>query len=420
MRVAYLTTQYPKPSHTFIRREILALEKRGVEVVRLAIRRGESRPVDPVDQEEAERTIHCLDQSWWRIVLGVVREALAPIAWTRALALSLTMGGKSDRGRLRHLAYLAEACFFFGVLRRSRVSHVHVHFGTNAAAVARLIRCLGGPSYSFTVHGPDEFDAPVGLSLRAKIEDAHAVVAVSEFTAAQLRRWTDPSLWGRIHVVRCGLDDEFFGEPTPIPAESRTLVCVGRLTPQKGQLVLVEAMDLLRRRGVGARLVLVGEGELRRVLEGRVKELGLTDHVEFAGWCSDRGVREHLREARCLVLPSLAEGLPVVLMEAFALARPVVSTWIAGIPELVRPGENGWLVPAGSHQALADALEQVLGHPTEVLDRLGRTGRERVNAFHDVRLAAEQMEMIFRRAVGLDGEVTVTARAETCELGAGR
>jgi len=184
--------------------------------------------------------------------------------------------------------------------------------------------------------------------------------------------------------------------------------------------VLVEAMALLRRRGVGARLVLVGEGELRRVLEGRVKELGLTDHVKFAGWCSDRGVREHLRDARCLVLPSLAEGLPVVLMEAFALARPVVSTWIGGIPELVRPGENGWLVPAGSHQALADVLEEVLRHPTQVLDRLGRTGRERVTAFHDVRLAAEQMETLFRRAVGLDGEVTVTARAETCELGAGR
>jgi glycosyltransferase involved in cell wall biosynthesis len=258
------------------------------------------------------------------------------------------------------------------------------------------------------------------LSLRGKIEDAHAVLAVSEFTAAQLRRWIEPSLWGRIHVVRCGLDEEFFEEPTPIPTASRTLVCVGRLAPQKGQLVLLEALALLRRRGVVARLVLVGDGELRGVLESRVRELSITDRVEFAGWCSDRGVREHLREARCLVLPSLAEGLPMVLMEAFALARPVVATWIAGIPELVRPGENGWLVPAGSHEALAEALEEVLGHRTEALDRLGRAGRERVSAFHDVRLAAEQLESILHRAVGLDDKTTVAARAETCELGAGR
>lgn len=185
MRLAYLTTQYPKVSHTFIRREILELERRGHEILRLAVREPEAHVVDPVDLAEQQRAIVCLSQPRLLLLSSCLRTIAGhPMAAFRALRRAIEMAIPSDRSLLRHVAYFVEACFFFRLLQQRMIQHLHVHFGTNAAAVARLIRALGGCSYSVTFHGPDEFDAPVGLSLQAKVEDAAFAVAVSAYGAA--------------------------------------------------------------------------------------------------------------------------------------------------------------------------------------------------------------------------------------------
>jgi glycosyltransferase involved in cell wall biosynthesis len=308
------------------------------------------------------------------------------------------MARKSDRGLVRHLAYLVEACLVRELTIRQAVVHVHVHFGTNAAAVARLAHVLGGPRWSMTVHGPDEFDAPIGLALGEKVQDAAFTAAISHFCVAQLQRWTPPELWGRIALVRCSVGDDFEGAGPAPPPETSRFVCVGRLSAQKGQLLLLDALARLVAEGCDARLVLAGDGELRPLLEERVARLGLRERVEITGWISSERVRELLRESRALVLPSFAEGLPVAILEAFALARPVIATHVGGIPELVEPGRSGWLVPAGSLEALAAAMREALGLSGEALAEMGRAGRERVLEQHGTRAAVDALEAGLRAA----------------------
>jgi colanic acid/amylovoran biosynthesis glycosyltransferase len=291
-----------------------------------------------------------------------------------ALALAVRMSRRSDRPLPYHLAYLAEACRLLPWLREFGATHLHAHFGTNSAEIAMLTHALGGPPYSFTVHGPEEFDKPQALELAEKIRRAAFVVAISSYGRAQLMRWAAYTDWPKIEVVRCGVDRAFHdAPPVPVPAGAR-LVCVGRLCEQKGQVLLVEAVARLAERGIACELVLAGDGEMR----------------------SDR-VRDELLAARALVLPSFAEGLPVVIMEALALRRPVVTTYVAGIPELVRDGGNGWLVPAGDVEALARAMEDVLSRAPEDLDRMGEAGRSLVLERHSVDREARKLLECFAR-----------------------
>lgn len=396
-RIAYLVNQYPKGSHTFIRREIFGLEAHGVPVERFSIRPLEGRLVDVRDVEERARTRVLLEAGVLRVVgAALLCLVTRPLALARALALAVQVGWRSDRGLLRHLVYLAEACLLLRELRG--VDHLHAHFGTNPATVAMLCRVLGGPSFSFTVHGPEEFDKPDLLGLDEKIRRAEFVVSVSSFGRSQLYRRCAADLWPKVQVVHCGVDAAFLESPhVPVPATPR-LACVGRLCEQKGQLLLIEAAARLAKDGVDFHLVLVGDGELREEIEARIVAHGLTDKVEITGWASGERVREELLAARAMVLPSFAEGLPVVIMEALALGRPVLSTYVAGIPELVLP-ECGWLVPAGSVDALVEGMRAVLRATPAKLDAMGRVGRERVRARHDADRVTRRLGDLFRESV---------------------
>jgi len=399
--LAYLTTEYPKASHTFIRREILGLERSGQTVPRLAIRASEASIVDPADVAEYGRTTHLLSEPRLKLLYSLIVAFLSrPRAFVRAVAMTLRMARRSDRGFLRHAAYLVEATHLLRITQGARICHVHVHFGTNAAAVARLAWRLGGPTYSLTIHGPDEFDAPQSLSLPAKIVDALFVVAISDYCAAQIRRWLPYEQWRKIHIVHCTVDDSFLDSAEPIDPRSRTLVCVGRLTAQKGQFVLLDALAQIVEEGTDAQLVLAGDGELRPQIERRIAELELQDRVEITGWIDESEVRSRLLEARALILPSFAEGLPVVIMEAFALGRAVVSTTIAGIPELVVPKENGWLVPAGNVAELASAMRAVFEASPAQLNHMGRNGQDRVRQSHRFATELPKLLDLFDHYVG--------------------
>lgn len=398
MRVAYLVNQYPKVSHTFIRREIRALERAGVEVLRYSLRRVSEPLTDAADREELERTRVVLDVGLAGLAAALTREsALRPAAFARASELAARIGYRSERGLPVHAAYLAEACVLARWLAQSRADHVHAHFGTNSAAVAMLAAALGGPGYSFTVHGPEELDKPQAIALREKIEHARFVCAISSFCRSQLYRWSPPSCWSKIALVRCGVDLDFLGgADRPLP-RAPALVSVGRLDAQKGQLLLLEALAALAAEGRAFSLTLVGDGELRGAVEGAIGRLGLSARVTVTGWASGDEVREHILGARALVLPSFAEGLPVVLMEALGLGRPVLSTYVAGIPELVEPGRSGWLVPAGSADALAGALREVLDAPDTQLAAMGEAGRRAVLERHDVRATAGALRALLER-----------------------
>jgi glycosyltransferase involved in cell wall biosynthesis len=258
-----------------------------------------------------------------------------------------------------------------------------------------LCASLGDISYSFTVHGPEEFDRPEAIALPEKIRRASFVVAISSYGRSQLYRWCSLEHWPKIQVVHCGLGADYLQQAiTPVP-EVPQLVCVGRLCEQKGQLLLVQAVQKLRDKGVAMKLVLVGDGELRSPIENLIQQYQLTDQITITGWASGAAVREYLLASRAMVLPSFAEGLPVVIMEAFALGRPVISTYVAGIPELVKPGVTGWLVPAGSVDDLVKAMRAMLTMNGKLLTEMAAIGRQEVEEHHDVHREAQKLAQHF-------------------------
>lgn len=401
LRIAYFVNQYPKVSHSFIRREILALERQGIEVQRIALRGWDAKLVDREDHAEQTRTQYVLRQGAIHLMLAMLRACVAsPGRFFSTLSLALKIGWRADRSMMIHLIYLAEACRVLPWLKEQRTCHLHAHFGTNPATVAMLVRNLGGPSFSFTVHGPEEFDKPQFIGLGEKIRRSAFVVAVSSFGRSQLYRWVGHDQWPKVKEVHCGLEPGFHAvAPVPVPDIPR-LVCVGRLCEQKGQLLLMEAAHRLAQKGIGFELVLAGDGEMRAEVERLIQKYALEDRVRITGWISSDQVREEILAARGLVLPSFAEGLPVVIMEAMALRRPVLTTYVAGIPELVRHGETGWLFPAGSVDELAAAMETFLAAPAGVLERVAEAGYRLVLERHSIDTEAAKLAALFREACG--------------------
>lgn len=391
LTIGYLTNVYPSVSHSFIRREILALERAGVIVHRFSVRAAATALPDSGDRAEQTKTLVLLHAGIVAFLTGVLLVAIAqPARFLRAWRLALAMAHAGRGGRLRHLAYLVEACVLVRLTAARGIRHLHVHFGTNPAAVARLARALGGPTYSLTIHGPEEFDAPVELSLSQKIADAAFVVAISHFGRAQLMRWSRRADWARVSVVQCGVDDIFLRPAQPPDrGASRTFVCVARLDPQKGLSVLIEAAAQVAR-DEDFQLRIIGDGPMFAELARMIRHHGLEKHVVLRGWRSATEVHAEIENARALVLSSFAEGLPVVLMEALALHCPVIATAVGGVAELV-DGECGWLVPAGSPGRIAAAMRAALQTPPDRLRAMGEEGRSRVLARHDAAVNAHML-----------------------------
>ena len=395
LKIAYFINQYPKVSHTFIRREILALERQGFEVQRIALRGWSETTPDPVDQQERARTRYILRQGVWGLVLPALAVIItSPVRLILALCLAIRLVRRADRRIVRRLACIGEACRLVLWLRESKVSRLHVHFGTNSAEVGMYAHCLGGPPFSFTVHGPEEFESPMGLA--EKVAEATFVAAISSYGRSQLYLRCKATEWPKVQVVRCGIEPSFHREAAPDAPGSRRLVCVGRLCEAKGQLLLVEATARLRGKGVDMDLVLAGDGPLRGEIEAAIERQGLGNTIRITGWISSDSVRDEILAARALVLPTFAEGLPVVIMEAMALRRPVLSTYVAGIPELVRDGENGWLFPAGSLDDLAAAMEDCLSRSAEEIQRMGDAGYGKVIERHSIDVEAAKLANLFR------------------------
>jgi colanic acid/amylovoran biosynthesis glycosyltransferase len=392
VRVAYLINQYPKVSHSFIRREIIALENLGLEIFRFAIRSCAEELVDEQDKAELQKTRTILQQgfsNWIGSVLWVF--CTRPVRFMSTLMLALQVGWKSDRGLILHFIYLAESCILLRWFLEFSISHAHAHFGTNGTTVLMLCHELGGPPYSFTVHGPEEFDKPTAIALGEKIRRAKFVVAISSFTRSQLYRWCGYSNWQKIYVVRCGVDESFLNQAFNSVPEVSQIVCVGRFCEQKGQLLLLEAVRQLKLQNIDIKLLLIGDGPLRAQLEELINEFQLEHQVKLVGWASNKTVQEYILASRCLVLPSFAEGLPVVLMESLALGRPVISTTIAGIPELITTNREGWLIQPGSIEHLSQALKTVLNTEISTLDAMGKIGQENIMNKHNIYLEAQKL-----------------------------
>lgn len=398
LRIAYLINQYPKVSHSFIRREILALERQGLAIQRFALRGWEGDLVDAEDFVERERTRYILQRGVFGLLRSVLElKLISPIRYIKALALAFRMSKRADRPLPYHLIYLAEACRLALWLKRDGATHLHAHFGTNSAEVAMLASELSGVPYSLMIHGSEEFDKPEFIGLPEKLRRATFVAAITSFCRSQLYRSLPYAQWKKVHIVHCGLEPAFYENVDMSLPDRPRFICVGRLCEQKGQQILIEAASILANKGIDFELVLAGDGEMRKEVEALIAKCNLRSRVRITGWISSDQVKQEILDSRAMVMASFAEGLPVVLMEAMSLQRPILSTWIAGVPELVIAGENGWLYPPGSVEELALAMEQCLSTSHEELSRMGRLARERVLERHDIDHEAGKLHSLFQQ-----------------------
>jgi len=403
LRVAYLTSEYPAVTHTFIKREIQALERCGVVVVRFAMRSRKDELVDADDRQELENTRYLLSGGFGALASAAARRAvMTPRRFLTALGLTIRLSFDSDRSLARHLAYLAEACLLRQWLAHDDVTHLHAHFATNPAEVALLARILGGPRYSFTAHGSDTNDRPAQMALEHKVGHASFVAVVCSFGRTQIWRWVPSEMWGKVALVRCGLPPGYGAESTAMGERPHRLVCIARLARAKGHALLIEATAQLRDSGVPIEVVLVGDGPMRAELERLVERHRLERQVRLVGYLDNDDTKKQLGLARALVVSSFSEGLPVVIMEAMANRRPVIAPYLAGIPELVVHGKSGWLYPPGDVNGLKAAMKACLAATPDTLATLGEEAHDRVWSYHDADVEAAKLLELIKRAASAE------------------
>lgn len=400
--IAYLTSFYARAGDTFIRREVEELRRRGWTVHTFSIRRADEGGHAAEDVLREQRTTeYLLERGPWRLAGAFLwMAARHPVRMSRAVRQARALRWPGLRSWAWHGIYLLEASYLASRLLDLEVALLHDHISMNSATVAMLAATLAGIPFSMTVHGPHDFLAAEHWALGRKIAGSALSVCISDFGRSQCMLFTPPEHWAKLHVVRCGVDGPFLrDEPAPAPARAR-LVSIGRLNPEKGQVLLAEAAARLRDQGIDVEIVLVGDGPARAQIERRAREGGVEDRLRLVGWQSSDEVRAWILGSRAVVVSSFAEGIPVVLLEAMALRRPAIATCVGGIPELVRPGENGWLVPAGSAEELARAMREAVTAPEEQLRRMGERGRQLVLERHDLAAGVGELAALFERVLG--------------------
>lgn len=384
--IAYLSSEYPAVSHTFIFHEIRLLRQNGITIATFSVNRPHRPDVMSHDERlDAAQTVYLKTKNLLR-VLGAQWRVLrsAPSGWLRMLKAALGLVVSGPRSPFLAAAYFAEAVLLIDGMTSAGVEHVHVHFANPAATVAMLASRSGRISYSMSVHGPDSFFNVERDLIADKVRHAVFVRCISHFCRSQLMRLLPHEVWPKLHIVRCGIDtDAFPPVPPRNPENVPTLLCVGRLTPAKGQHLLIQAVADLVAAGRTVRLLLVGDGPDRSSLERLTDDTGMRDHVRFTGAVSLDTVQQYYREADIFVLPSFAEGVPMVLMEAMCMELAVVSTRIAGIPELIEHGTNGLLTAAGDQAGLTEALRTLLDAPG-LRREFGSRGRATVQQHYNL------------------------------------
>lgn len=407
MKVAYLCSRYPAVSHTFVLREVAGLRRGGIDVYTFTVRRTPpAQLLSEADRAEDHRTTAILPAGPLRL-LGAHLSAMlrAPARYLAALGTALWRRPLGLRAALWHLFYFAEAAILAAELRRRGIRHVHAHFANVAANVARLAARMSGGTWSMTLHGLSDFADPIASGLRDKIRSAAFVVCVSDFGRAQALLQADPEEWPKIHRVYCGIDTDHFQPPAGVRSADGPLrlLNVARLGPEKGHSFLIAALAEVRRAAIDATLTLVGDGPLRSRLERQVYDLQLENSVTFAGAVGQDRILDYYHNADIFVLPSLAEGLPVVLMEAMACGLPVIASRIYGIPELVESGVSGVLVAPTRIDSLAQAIVEIARDPQRRGDH-GRAGRSAVQANFDQRATMGELVWIFTAELSPVGE----------------
>jgi colanic acid/amylovoran biosynthesis glycosyltransferase len=399
MRIAYLTGTYPRATDTFIQREVMALREKGADVQTFSVRRpGDEHIVGSEQKAERDRTYYILPVNLVFLFLAHLTLLLSsPTRYLNALKLAWTTRQPGLKGNFYQLFYFLEAGILAYEIRNRQIQHLHNHLADSSCTVAMLAAALGGFTYSFTLHGPYIFFEPYRWRLDKKIERALFVCCISHFCRSQAMIFTPTDKWDRLHIIHCGVNPDLFS-PVDFDTPHKRLLYVGRLAVNKGLPILLQSIASLQSSHPEIALTVVGDGEDRAILEQMSLQLGLQERVKFVGYKSQAEVRQYLQQTEIFVLPSFAEGVPVVLMEAMAAGVPVVATQIAGVSELVEDGISGYLVPPGDRISLTKRIE-MLFNDRQLRSRLGASGRLKIEREFNLKQEVERLYCVMSSAL---------------------
>lgn len=372
--IAYLISQYPAVSHTFIQREIETLTQEEFQIHIASINQSDS-----TSEGSAQNVYYVKSQGFLKSIFALFSCLIFhPILFFKALFTSFQMAGLDLKRLLYHLFYLGEAALVAEWMGQLGSKHLHVHFANPASTVALLVTKLRPYTFSITIHGPDEFYDIVNNNLPRKFREAQFLCCIGFYARSQIMRLLPPEEWSKIEITPMGIDANQYLPPLDRSSESTfTISCVGRLHVNKGQLILLEAIANLVKEGIDCKIHLIGDGADKITLSKRVDELNLRNFVSFEGPLKPKFVKEFLTKTDLFILPSFAEGIPVSLMEAMSMEIPCISTSINGIPELIQDGVNGVLVSPSDVVGLANKIRQLYEDP-HFRRRLGENGRKTI------------------------------------------
>lgn len=399
--IAYLTSQYPAASHTFIRREVEQLRSDGLTISTYSIRRPEADLASPADQQMRDETYYVLSAGLWAYVSSHFRALITrPRRYFAGFTHSMRHRVPGLKALIWALFHFAESIVLARKLEKDGVAHLHNHFANSAATVGMLASRFNGISWSLTLHGISETDYPAGLLLADKIAEARFVACVSWFGRAQAMRIVAASEWHKFHIVRCGiaLDALPENEASQKQRARKQIVCVARLSSEKGHPGLLKAFAGLVRDGHDVELLLVGDGPEQDEVRVQCEELALGKRVQMAGRLSEQDTLAAIAGADILVLPSFMEGLPVVLMEGMALGKPVVASRVAGVPELIDDEESGLLFHPANWDGLQEALNRTLSDEAAAAKRAERA-RAKIAREFDVKIAVSPLPALYADAM---------------------
>lgn len=393
-KILYLTTLYPAASHTFIQREISALRELGIDIETASIREpGEQHMIGDAERAEHRNTYYVLGRgAFWRTLMAhAMLKITSPIRYFRTFGLALRSYRPGLKGFLKQFAYFAEAGIIARHMQKHGVTHLHNHFGDQSATVAMLASQLSDIPFSFTIHGPTELEDPYGWAMDKKIALSKFTVCISEYSRNFASKISDAQHDEKLFIIHCGVFPELYQARELEPTTGLKLVFVGRLDPVKGVPVLFDALEKVHQIRPDVTLEIVGGGTLKDMLEDRAKTIpGITFH----GYLSQDEVASKIEAADALVLPSYAEGLPVVYMEALASSRPAIATDVAGVSELIVDGETGLLIEPGDSEQLTNAILKMVENP-EKRRAMGLAGRQRVTEEFNIREEAKRMKTLY-------------------------
>jgi len=396
-KIAYLVSVYPAVSHTFIYNEIQALRSRGVDLDVISINHPEYAMEGDIPEVLAEEktTFYVKQQSFFQMASAFIKTV---VHFPRGLIKGIISVFKYSRGDLKQLLwnffYLLEAVIIGVWMQQKGIQHVHAHFANAGATVALFVSLIFDKSFSMTVHGPDEFFEVSKSLLKEKIEHAKFIVCIGQFSRSQLMRIAPYSNWDKLRVCPLGVDLDVFKPKNLETIDRVEILCVGRLVPAKGQAILLKAVAELVKENFYLRVRLVGEGVDRKPLEALADSLNITPFIEFLGSRNHLQVQQIFEESDLFVLPTFAEGIPIVLMEAMAKEIPCITTWVNGIPELIQNKINGITVAPSDHIALKEAIKELILDQS-LRESIGKHARKTLTEHYNLKTNIEKLKEIY-------------------------